>query len=79
MTIYAGSDGRLYTDRDVCVRFELGEWSSCMWSVDEGWEVVENEARNLVWLVPADEDDLPDGIELRPTTEGFTVVDRRLE
>ena len=77
MTVYAGSNGRFYTDRDVCVRFESGEWSPCMWNVDERWEVVENEARNLVWLVLVDEEDLPDGIELHPTSARFTVVDRR--
>jgi len=76
MNLYAGSDGRYYTDWQVSWRFENGEWRACMWDSDEGWELVE-EDNELVWLYPVEANDLPAWAELAPEGRGVTVVDRR--
>lgn len=76
MNLYAGSDGRYYTDWQVAWHFENDEWHACMWDTNEGWELVEHEDE-LVWLVPVGRDDLPGWAELRPEGHGTVVVDRR--
>ena len=76
MNLYAGSDGRYYTDWQVSWRFENDEWHACMWDTEEGWELVE-EDEELVWLAPVEREDLPDWAELRPKRHGTVVVDRR--
>lgn len=76
MNLYAGSDGRYYTDWQVAWHFENGEWRACMWDTNEGWELVEH-GDELVWLVPVGRDDLPGWAELRPEGHGTVVVDRR--
>ena len=76
MNLYAGSDGRYYTDWQVSWRFENDEWRACMWDSDEGWELVED-GEELVWLDPVDRGDLPDWAELRPEGYGVVVVDCR--
>ena len=78
MNLYAGSDGRFYTDWQVSWRFESGEWEPCMWDTEEGWELVDS-TDGLVWLYPADSDDLPGWAELEPAAHGVAVVDRREE
>lgn len=78
MNLYAGSDGRYYTDWQVSWRFENDEWRACMWDSEEGWELVE-EDNELVWLYPVEVTDLPDWAEIAPEGRGFTVVDRRAD
>lgn len=81
MKLYAGSDGRYYTDWEVSWHFENDEWRPCMWNSDEGWELVEDDSE-LVWLCPADVEgveDLPDWAELRQEEHGVVVVDLREE
>jgi hypothetical protein len=81
MKLYAGSDGRYYTDWQVSWHFENGEWSPCMWDSDEGWELVED-GTELVWLYPEDAEGveaLPDWAELRERDPGAVVVDLREE
>ena len=76
MNLYAGSDGRYYTDWQVSWQFESDEWKPCMWSSEEGWELVED-GDELVWLYPVESEELPDWAELRPEGRGVAVVDRR--
>jgi hypothetical protein len=79
--LYAGSDGRYYTEWQVSWRFENDEWRPCMWDSDDGWELVE-EDDELVWLYPADLEgvkDLPEWAELRQRGHGVAVVDLREE
>jgi hypothetical protein len=76
MNLYAGSDGRYYTDWQVSWRFENDEWRPCMWDTEEGWELVE-EDNELVRIDPVEETELPDWAELAPEGHGVVVVDRR--
>ena len=78
MNLYAGSDGRFYTDWEVTWRFESDEWQPCMWSSEEGWELVED-GTELVWLYPVGREELPEWAELRPEGRGIVVVDNREE
>ena len=78
MNLYAGSDGRYYTDWEVAWHFEADEWRACMWDSDEGWELVEDDDE-LVWLYPVGRDDLPDWAELHSEGRGVAVVDLREE
>jgi hypothetical protein len=78
MKLYAGSDGRYYTDWEVSWHFERDEWKPCMWDSEEGWELVED-GDELVWLYPRGIDDLPDWAELRQEGHGVAVVDLRDE
>lgn len=76
--LYAGSDGRYYTDWEVARRMESGIWEPCMWHPEAGWELVEGPA-GLVWLVPAEPSALPGWAEIRESREGpgEEVVDTR--
>lgn len=76
MNLYAGSDGRYYTDWQVSWRFENDEWRACMWDTEEGWELVEDDDE-LLWLDPVEWEELPDWAELREEGHGVVVADRR--
>ena len=78
MNLYAGSDGRFYTDQEVTWRFENDEWRACMWDTEVGWELVED-GTELVRLDPVEREELPGWAELRPEGRGFVVVDLREE
>ena len=75
---YAGSDGSYYTEWEVALRMESGDWEPCMWDTETGWELVEGDDR-LVWLVPIEASELPAWVEVRETPEGpgDEVVDTR--
>lgn len=63
MTVYVGSDGRVYTPSAVVERLERGEWRSCLYDVDDGRELVETGDGDLVLLVPRGE------LDANPTVE----------
>lgn len=76
MNLYAGSDGRYYTDWQVSWRFENDEWKPCMWDTEDGWELVEEDSE-LVRIDPVEVTELPDWAELAPEGHGVVVVDHR--
>lgn len=63
MSDYWGSDGRRYDERDIWERLEGGEWTVCCWDEESGTEVVETDAGELLFLVPAE----------RASDEGYAV------
>jgi hypothetical protein len=75
MTIYVASSGRYYSDWEVGNRFEEGRWSACMWSDTEGWELVETEAGDLLYLEPVPRRHLPDGVRVTTNDSDFEVVE----
>ena len=77
MEVYAGSDDAFYTEADVSYQFETGAWELGLLDPDEGWWVVEAADQQLLWLVPIDEADLPEGVEVRDSEAGTTVADPR--
>ena len=45
-SVYAGSDGQRYSEREVWRRLEAGEWTVCCWDTSTGQE----------WVVTPDDD-----------------------
>jgi hypothetical protein len=76
--VYAGSNGRYYTDWEVATRMESGDWTPCMWDPEAGWGLVEGD-EGAMWLVPVERSALPPWAELRETPGGTgrEVVDTR--
>lgn len=77
MRLYAGSDGKFYTEHDLGYRVETKTWHPCMWETEEGWELVETADQQLLWLVPIAESDLPAGVEVHSSGARPTIEDTR--
>lgn len=77
MCLYAGSDGNVYADADVGYRIETGTWHSRLWDPDDGWHLVETGDQEVLWLVPVEDVDLPDGVDVHSTERGPTIEDSR--
>ncbi len=79
MTIYDASNGRYYTDWEVGVHFEDGRWRACMWSEADGWELVETEDEELLYLEPVPPAQLPSDVDVVTNDDGFAeIADRRI-
>ncbi|WP_129114118.1 hypothetical protein [Halegenticoccus tardaugens] len=79
MPVYEGTNGRFYTERDVCRQLDTNVWRLCMWDETTGKELVETESAELMMLTPVNENELPEWVELKPAGRGRTIVDRRIE
>lgn len=55
-SVYAGSDGRRYTEREVWERLETEEWTVCCWDESTGQEWVITPEEELLLLTPIDPD-----------------------
>lgn len=51
-SIYAGSDGRYYTERDLVQSLESGWWSVCLYDTETGVEVVVDQYDVMLRLEP---------------------------
>lgn len=77
MSIYRGSDGRYFTDQDVCLRIESGDWRFGIWDESSGLELVETRNGEALMLEPIRQADLPEWVEIRRDGRGATAVDVR--
>jgi hypothetical protein len=55
-SVYTGSDGRRYTEREIWRRLEAGEWTVCCWDASTGQEWVITPEDELLALTPIEAD-----------------------
>lgn len=76
-TIFAGSNGRYYTDWQVRDRLRSGEWALCLRQRRPNRRLVETADDVLLLLTPVEPTALPAGLEVRVTSRRARVVDTR--
>ncbi len=75
--LFAGSNGRYYTEWQVRRRLSTGEWNRCMRQRSPERRLVGTGDGALLMLVPIDPDELPGWAEIRVAGRGVRVVDTR--
>lgn len=75
--IYEGSDGQYYTDWQVGRKMNHGEWKPCIWDEETGRQLVGTGDGDLLMLISADAESLPEWAEIRSDEVGARIVDTR--
>lgn len=73
VSVYAGSNGRYYGDRDIWERLESGEWRPCCWNPETGTEWIETEAGELLVLEEIPRNELPESLALSQEEDGVSI------
>lgn len=76
-TVYAGSDGRFYTDWQVERKLDTGEWKPCLYDREAGKRLVGVPGGDLLSLVRTEPANLPAWVRIRTDRAGPRAVDMR--
>lgn len=76
-TLYAGSDGRYYTDWEVTRNLRRGAWRRCLRQREPDRRLVETTGGGLLMLAAVDPAAVPTWVEIRVRGETARVVDTR--
>ncbi|OLZ40379.1 hypothetical protein A6E15_05000 [Natrinema saccharevitans] len=76
-TVFAGSNGRYYTNWQVRTRLRSGEWALCLRQRGPDRRLVETAEDALLLLRPVEPTALPAGLEVRVSGRRARVVDTR--
>ncbi|WP_320443078.1 hypothetical protein [Halosolutus halophilus] len=75
--LFAGSNGRYYTEWQVRRRLSAGNWKRCIRQRSPDRRLVGTGDGALLLLVPIEPDELPAWAEIRVAGRGARVVDTR--
>jgi len=76
-SVYAGSDGRFYTDWQVDRKLRQGAWRPCVHDRGTDRRMVGTDDGELVLLVSVEAAELPEWVRIRADPGGLRVVDTR--